>query len=60
MTDGSTALIGGVMFESNNSNDDRTPYLHKVPIIGKVFNRTRKVSETRELVLLITPKIVKG
>jgi type IV pilus assembly protein PilQ len=60
VTDGSTALIGGVMFESNNSNDDRTPGLHKLPIIGRVFNRTRKLSETRELVLLITPKIVKG
>ena len=60
VTDGATALIGGVMFETNRDNEDRTPGLYKVPIIGKLFNRTRKASETRELVLLITPKIVKG
>jgi type IV pilus assembly protein PilQ len=60
VTDGATALIGGVMFETNRDNEDRTPGLYKLPIIGKIFNRTRKASETRELVLLITPKIVKG
>jgi type IV pilus assembly protein PilQ len=60
VTDGATALIGGVMFETNRDNEDRTPGLYRVPIIGKIFNRTRKASETRELVLLITPKIVKG
>jgi type IV pilus assembly protein PilQ len=60
VTDGATALIGGVMFENTRDNEDRTPGLSKLPIIGKVFNRTRKSSDTRELVLLITPKIVKG
>ena len=60
VTDGATALIGGVMFETTRDNEDRTPGLYKLPIIGKIFNRTRKASETRELVLLITPKIVKG
>jgi type IV pilus assembly protein PilQ len=60
VTDGATALIGGVMFETTRDNEDRTPGLYKLPIIGKIFNRTRKASDTRELVLLITPKIVKG
>jgi type IV pilus assembly protein PilQ len=60
VTDGATALIGGVMFENTRDNEDRTPGLHKLPVIGKIFNRTRKSSDTRELVLLITPKIVKG
>jgi type IV pilus assembly protein PilQ len=60
VTDGATALIGGVMFENTRDNEDRTPGLSRLPIIGKVFNRTRKSSDTRELVLLITPKIVKG
>jgi type IV pilus assembly protein PilQ len=60
VTDGATALIGGVMFENTRDNEDRTPGLSRLPIIGKVFNRTRKASDTRELVLLITPKIVKG
>jgi type IV pilus assembly protein PilQ len=60
VTDGATALIGGVMFESADDFLDRTPGLHKVPLIGRLFNRTRNVNRTRELVLLITPKIVKG
>jgi len=60
VTDGSTAVIGGVMFESGNTTEDRTPYFYKLPVIGKLFKRNTNSTETRELVLLITPKIVKG
>jgi type IV pilus assembly protein PilQ len=60
VNDGSTAVIGGVMFESANQSEDRTPYLYKVPIVGKLFRRNNVDNQTRELVLLITPKIVKG
>jgi type IV pilus assembly protein PilQ len=60
VSDGSTAVIGGVMFEQANTNDDRTPYFWKLPVIGKLFKRTNVTNDTRELVLLITPKIVKG
>ncbi len=60
VSDGSTAVIGGVMFEQANTNDDRTPYFWKLPIIGKLFKRTNVTNDQRELVLLITPKIVKG
>jgi type IV pilus assembly protein PilQ len=61
VTDGATAAIGGIMFEDNNTNDDRTPGLSRLPVIGKLlFHRRTKSTETRELVLLITPKIVKG
>lgn len=59
--DGTTAALGGIMFEESRNNDDRTPGLSRLPVIGRLlFNRTRRASETRELVLLITPKIVKG
>jgi type IV pilus assembly protein PilQ len=61
VSDGATAAIGGIMFEDSSSNDDRTPGLSRLPVIGKLlFHRTTKSTETRELVLLITPKIVKG
>jgi type IV pilus assembly protein PilQ len=60
VNDGSTAVIGGVMFEQANQNEDRTPGLYKLPIIGKIFRRTNNDTQQRELVLLITPKIVKG
>jgi type IV pilus assembly protein PilQ len=60
VNDGSTAVIGGVMFEQSNQSEDRTPYLYKVPIVGKLFRRNNTDNTTRELVLLITPKIVKG
>jgi type IV pilus assembly protein PilQ len=60
VNDGSTAVIGGVMFEQANQAEDRTPGLYKVPIIGKLFKRNNTDTTTRELVLLITPKIVKG
>jgi type II secretory pathway component GspD/PulD (secretin) len=48
------------MFEQSNQAEDRTPGLYKVPIIGRLFKRNNTDTTTRELVLLITPKIVKG
>jgi type IV pilus assembly protein PilQ len=60
VNDGSTAVIGGVMFEQTNQTEDRTPGLYRVPIIGQLFRRHNQDNQSRELVLLITPKIVKG
>jgi len=57
---GETVVLGGI-FESNNSTTiTKTPFLGDIPYLGRLFKRTQ-VSEVRsELLIFITPKIIKS
>jgi len=57
--DGGTAVIGGIFQWSESENEDRVPFFGSVPIIRHLF-RNRKVQQTNdELLLFITPRIIK-
>jgi type IV pilus assembly protein PilQ len=60
VTDGGTTMLGGVISELESNTEDRTPGLHRVPFLGLLFKRHATRTEGRELVLFITPKIVKS
>jgi len=58
--DNETIVLGGMI--QDTSSDDRTsvPILGSIPIIGKfLFGNQTKVSRKTELVILLTPRIVK-
>jgi type IV pilus secretin PilQ/predicted competence protein len=56
--DGGVAVIGGVLEISNNLTEERTPFLSKLPIIGRLFrNKLERVQNT-ELLIFISPKII--
>jgi type IV pilus assembly protein PilQ len=58
--DGQTAVVGGIYKSQENTNTDRTPFLANIPLLGYLF-RNRFVTNTNdELLLFITPRIVKG
>jgi type IV pilus assembly protein PilQ len=58
--DGQTAVVGGIYKSQENTNTDRTPFLANIPLLGFLF-RSRFVTNTNdELLLFITPRIVKG
>ena len=58
--DGQTAVVGGIYKSQENTNTDRTPFLSNLPILGFLF-RNRFITNTNdELLLFITPRIVKG
>lgn len=57
--DGGTAVIGGIFQWSESENEDRVPFFGSVPIIRHLF-RNKKVQQTNdELLLFITPRIIK-
>jgi type IV pilus assembly protein PilQ len=58
--DGQTAVVGGIFQSTESVNQDRTPFLSKVPVLGYLFKRTGTSSENAELLLFITPRIVKS
>jgi type IV pilus assembly protein PilQ len=57
--DGETVVLGGV-FEGNQSDfNSSVPFLADLPGIGFLFKRTTNIDDKKELLIFITPKIIK-
>jgi type IV pilus assembly protein PilQ len=59
VNDGQTVVLGGVL--ETNHRDDRTkvPLLGDIPILGVLFQEQSKVNNKDELLIFVTPKIVR-
>ncbi len=57
--DGETAVIGGILQITRTENRNGVPWLSKVPLLGYLFKRDLNSSRNRELLIFITPKILK-
>jgi type IV pilus assembly protein PilQ len=60
VNDGSTTVIGGIFVSEEQTNNDRTPYLYRVPILKWLFQRNSITDSSRELLIFITPRILRG
>jgi type IV pilus assembly protein PilQ len=58
--DGATAVIGGIYQSTEQTQQDRTPFLSSLPILGHLFRNRSIRTENNELLLFITPRIIKG
>jgi type IV pilus secretin PilQ/predicted competence protein len=58
--DGGTTVIAGIYQVKENNAQSRLPFVHQIPILGALF-RTRDYSSTHdELLIFITPRIVRA
>jgi len=58
--DGGTAVIAGIFQTRDNDSVTRMPFVHNIPIIGALF-RSHDISTSHdELLIFITPRIVRG
>ena len=57
VSDGETTVIGGIYVSRQQAAQDRTPGLHRVPLLGWLFKRDSLADESRELLIFITPRI---
>lgn len=57
--DGGTAVIGGIYKVSTDQGEDRVPGLANIPIIGNLFKNKSRREENEELLIFITPRIMK-
>jgi type IV pilus assembly protein PilQ len=60
VNDGATTVIGGIFVSREQSSNDRTPLLHRIPLLGYLFRRESISDESRELLIFLTPRIIKG
>jgi type IV pilus assembly protein PilQ len=59
MADGETTVIGGIYTRSENETRLRTPFLHRVPLLGWLFRNEARDDTSDELLIFITPRIAK-
>jgi type IV pilus assembly protein PilQ len=60
INDGATTVIGGIFVTREDTSSDRVPMLHRIPLFGWLFKREANSDESRELLIFITPRILKG
>ena len=58
--DGATTIIGGIFISREQISNERTPLMHRVPLLGWLFRRDTTSDESRELLIFITPRIIRG
>lgn len=57
--DQQTVVIGGLLQERETSSVSKIPLLGDIPILGHLFKRTQKSKRKTNLVIMLTPYIVK-
>ena len=58
--DGATTIIGGIFVSQEQISNERTPALYRLPLLGWLFKRDTTSDESRELLIFITPRIIRG
>ena len=56
---GDTIVLGGIFEQTTRTTVDKVPFLGDVPVLGHLFRRTVKQDDKTELLIFVTPKIVK-
>jgi type IV pilus assembly protein PilQ len=59
MNDGQTVVLGGVLQTTHRDDQTKVPFLGDIPILGNLFKTTSKENDKDELLIFVTPKIVR-
>lgn len=59
VADGETIVLGGMIRKRQTLNQRFTPLLSEIPIIGKLFQSKIRHSENTELLIFVTPRIIR-
>lgn len=57
--DGETMVIGGVFIDTQTNNVQGVPYLSRIPVLGWLFKSKSETVSKQELLIFLTPAIVK-
>ncbi len=57
--DGDTLAIGGIITENKTRDRSGIPYLMDVPVFGRFFGSTSETLRKTELIMLITPNVIR-
>jgi general secretion pathway protein D len=57
--DGDTVAIAGLIHDKTDSSRSGIPFLSEIPILGNLFGTTNKNASRSELIILITPHVIR-
>jgi pilus assembly protein CpaC len=57
--DGESFVIGGLVSQATVSSVNRVPLLSQIPVLGTLFKRQEFSRKERELVIVVTPRLVR-
>jgi type IV pilus assembly protein PilQ len=57
--DGETTVLGGILVSTKSDAETGIPFLRKIPVLGWLFKQTSKSSSTSELLVFLTPRIIR-
>jgi general secretion pathway protein D len=58
--DGDTIALGGLIRDTQSNGGGGIPYLRRIPILGHAFGSTDRVSRRTELIVLLTPHVIRS
>jgi ABC-type dipeptide/oligopeptide/nickel transport system permease component len=56
---GQTVVLGGIMETEQRESERKVPFLGDVPAVGRLFKTTTRVNNKKELLIFVTPKILR-
>ncbi len=59
VNNGQTVVLGGIYETELTEDETKVPYLGDIPFLGALFKSTRVRSKRTELLIFVTPKIIK-
>jgi len=59
LRDGETQILAGLISDEDRRTANRVPGLGELPVLGRLFSSTRDSLTKNEIVLLITPRLVR-
>jgi type IV pilus assembly protein PilQ len=59
VNDGQTVVLGGILETTKTKSVEKVPYLGDIPVLGHLFKSTTDINNKTELLIFITPKILR-
>jgi type IV pilus assembly protein PilQ len=59
VNNGETVVLGGVYEQTKSTSISRVPFFADIPIIGALFRNRVEQDDKSELLIFVTPKIIK-
>jgi type IV pilus assembly protein PilQ len=59
LADGETAVIGGILITEKNASYTKVPFFGDIPLIGWLFKTKTNTETKQELLIFVTPRLVK-
>jgi type IV pilus assembly protein PilQ len=59
VNDGQTVVLGGIMETEERDTENKVPWLGDIPGLGYLFKTSGKSNQRDELLIFVTPKILR-